>query len=256
MHFNGRLQKDTSNGSKMTPAERFKNDTSIEKTKQKDILKQQTAVDLELKTSQRLVAEGFDFQTATKLIEKKGVAVVERQLKWLDARKPDNRVAMLRKSIEDEWAEPAKFQAKKKIAEARMRDTAKAIAKQAEDNSIAERKQKRHDRKQRLMAEWENAGVSQRGKWIDLAIARESSTTIRKILKKQKPQTSKPHVQVLDEIAIEVGLQQVTETIQTNDPRSVAEQPQQQNFASDSSFEIPNPNAPPKEKMPTELVSF
>lgn len=249
-------KNDTRDGSKKSPAERFKNDTSIEKTNSNNILKQQAAVKLDSETLQHLVAEGFTQQTAASLIEKRGVEVVERQLAWLDARKPENRLAMLRKAIEDDWAEPTKFRAKEKIAQARKRDTMQAIARQAEEGIAAERKKQRSLRKQRLQNEWASADVSQRDRWISAAIASEPSTAIKNILAKQRTSTEQPHVQVLDEIASERGLEPVTVQRRTDDRQAVAEQPpQRQNElsrASETEISLP----PQREKMPTEITSF
>ena len=242
-----RFKNDTNNGSKRSPAERFKNDTSIEKTKLNNTLKQQAA-DLESEVKKRLVVEGFDSRTATKIIEERGVAVVDRQLSWLDARKPENRLAMLRQAIKENWAEPTSFRVKEKIAQARKRDVMLAIAKQAEEGMVAERKQRRHKRKQRLLAEWINTDAAQRAAWIASAFEREPSTTIQKILAKQNSATAKPHFQVLDEIAFDWGLETVCENRQSNDCPSVAEQPQQVDIGSNSDPKMPIPATPQKKK--------
>ncbi len=246
----------TSTTARTPTANHRKNPNSIETTKLKDTLKQQAAVNQDSIIQQRLVAEGFEPAAAVKLIEKRGLDIASRQLDWLDERKPKNRLAMLRKAIEEDWAESTTFQAKKKIAEARKRDAAKAIAKQVEDRFIEERKQQRQDRKQRLMTEWGIASDAERANWIASAVARESSTAIRKILAKLEPQTEKPHVQVLDEIAFERGLEPVTLIRNIDEPTSVAEQPRQSKLAPSSRLQIPIRNSPPKEKMPTELASF
>ena len=226
------------------------------KRQQNNILKQQAAANFDSETLQRLTGEGFDLATAKRLIEKKGVAGVERQLDWLDARKPDNRLAMLRKAIEDDWAEPAKFKAKAKIAQARKRDTMQAIVKQAEEGIVAERKQRRQERKRRLLAEWELAEQAQRAAWIDAAISREPSTAIQKILAKQNSATAEPHFQVLDVIAFARGLPSVTDRQAGHKQPPLVEQPQQPIDASDlSSFRAMNPT-PQEEKMPTEMASF
>ena len=254
--FGGQFKKVTSNSSKSSPAERFKKDTSIEKTKQKDILKQQAAANFELEIKQKLVAEGFDLQTTAQLIEASGITVVESQLKWLDARKPDNRAAMLRKAIVEDWAEPASFQAKAKIAEARKRDSMKAVVKRSEEGIASERKRLRQERKHRLLAVWNTASNAIRESWIESAVARESSAAIRKILAKQNPSNTNPHVQVLDEIAFERGLEPVTQGRLTRLPSPVAEHPSQSEFAHSSASQNQTQATPQTEKMPTELASF
>ncbi len=251
-----RFKNNTNNGSKRSPAERFKNDTSIEKTKLNNTFKQQAAADLESEVKKRLMAEGFDSNTATQFIEERGVAVVDKQLSWLDARMPDNRLAMLRKAIKENWAEPTSFRVKEKVAQDRKRDAMLAIAKQAEEGVVAERKQRRHKRKQRLVAEWINADAALRAAWIASAFEREPSIAIQKILAKQNSATAKPHFQVLDEIAFERGLETISENRQPNDRPSVAEKPLQVNFGSNSDPKIPISSTPQKEKMPTELASF
>ncbi|QEG21000.1 hypothetical protein [Mariniblastus fucicola] len=221
------FKNDTSNGSRMTPAERFKNDTSIEITNSNKILKQQTAA-ADLKTRNQLIEVGFDDATANDLIEKRGVAVAQKQLDWIDARKPENRSAMLRRAIEEDWSEPASFAVKQKLADARKRDAMRDAAKRSEERIINQRKAARASRKSRLLTEWDKATHSERAEWIAAAAKRQTATMLQQIIAKQNPTTEKPHAQVLDEIAFAKSLPAVTEPASLPVEPSAAEQPKTQ----------------------------
>jgi hypothetical protein len=194
------------------------------------------------------------------LVEERGVAVVDRQLDWLDARKPDNRLAMLRTAIEDDWAEPASFAIKQKLATARKRDEARLAARRSEEGITNLQKVKRAERKKRLLAEWKKASLVQRAAWIASAANRQTATTLSKIIAKQKPETGSPKFQVLDEIALALSLPPVSEVGHPSadfqvakSPEATAEQPPASVEA--STFGLPElqRKTPPKEKTPTEI---
>lgn len=203
---NERFKKTTSIGSKSLPDDRFKNPTSIEKTKPKDILKQQTADAKNSLAENKLIEAGFSSKTARAFVEERGVDVVERQLKWIDVRNPKNRLGMLRNAIKEDWDEPEAYRVKQKIAKARTRDARKDELQSIQDAETTKIKQARIRRKKRLMEVWQNAKPSDRARWIELAAKAESAAMLRDIIRRQSPNTHKPHFQVLDELARELSL--------------------------------------------------
>jgi hypothetical protein len=248
-------QQKANNSSKMTPAvsERFKNDTSIEITKPKDISKQQVAVDLDSETKQRLLAAGFDEATSKKLLAERGVAVAENQLDWIDARKPKNRLAMLRKAIEEDWTEPASFAVKQKLAATRQREAIHNAAQLSEEGIV---NQQKADRQKRLLAQWQSATQSQRAAWISLAAKRQTAKSLQQIIARQSPSTEKPHAQVLDQVAVSTDLPALTLEPSAAQPASVAKQPKSQPAPSATDSKSNTAGTPQKEKPPTEMASF
>lgn len=191
----------TNTSSKTPPADRYKNPTSIEKKKTKDISKQQTVVVEFLAAVNRLIETGFGPETANAIVEKRGVDIVERQLMWIDARKPKNRVGLLRKAIEEDWDEPEAFRVNQKIKESRIRATENEVFKHAQEAKLNEQKRIRIERKKRLLKVWENASLDDRVRWIEAAVETEKTTIMRNIIRRTNPMDIKPHFQVLDELA-------------------------------------------------------
>lgn len=206
-----RFKNQTSIGSKTRPAERFKNQTSNKTTNQKDINKQQdNAVEFE-KSVKQLAEEGFSQKAAEFIVRKRGVAIVQRQLNWLDARNPrNNRSGLLRKAIEEDWAEPQVAIQKQKIKQARIHDAQQQAVTLLEEAKISEQKRIRNERKKRLLAEWKTASLADRKRWIELAASVQSAAMLRDIIRRQRPETEKPHVQVLDELAQHFSLPTVS----------------------------------------------
>ncbi len=201
-----RFKKPPSIGSKTPPDDRFKNPTSIKTTNSKDIIKQQNNVAAFDETVSQLVGEGISRRSAEFIVKNRGVAVVQRQLNWLDARKPrNNRAGLLRKAIEEDWAEPEAFQIKQKIAAARIRDAENEKLRRAEETKFKEQKRIRIERKNRLLKVWEAAAIEHRTRWIEAAIKSESTSVMRNIIRRNSPEDLKPHSQVLDELARELS---------------------------------------------------
>lgn len=141
----GRFKKQTSESSESGPEERFKKWTK-EKTQKKNTLKQQApAVAAEDSEALRILTDiGFDEETASKLSESRGLDEIKQQIVWLDERNPrDNKLGMLRKAIEQDWAKPATVeQAEKKRRQAKEA-RAEAKREELEDAEIAKCKQER-----------------------------------------------------------------------------------------------------------------
>ena len=199
-----RFKNPSSTGSKKTAENRFKN-PSTKKTNLKDTCKQQSAV--ETNCLQKLTRAGLDRQTAIRLVQKRGVEVVENQLDWLEARNPtENRVGMLRKAIDENWDKPEAVAQKERLAKLRKRDQQNSAERFEEEAVIAKAKRHRNERKQCLLNEWESASIADRERWIDEAVKRESSKMLAEILRRESAKADKPHVQVLDVIANERNL--------------------------------------------------
>ncbi|MFY9255608.1 MAG: hypothetical protein WAO83_19295 [Fuerstiella sp.] len=207
-----RFKNPTSNGSRTRPEDRFKNQTTKKDIKQNDIYKQQTAVDQ--KALQLLTSAGMDQPTAMVLVQKRGLTVVKNQLEWLDARNPtENRLGMLRKAIDEDWAKPATIVVREKRDEERVRQEERNAQQRTEEAAIAKEKQRRGERKRLLLAEWGTASSEQRRQWIQAAVEHESSAMIRDIIRRDSPSGDNPHVQVLDALAIDRDLPRVVTSV-------------------------------------------
>ena len=198
----------TSIGSETPPTDRFKNQTSKKDTSTNDINKQQQAA--VANAVSLLTNTGLDRATAIKLAEKRGLTIVENQLAWLESRNPtSNRIGMLRKAIDEDWPKPAAIADREKRSQERLKHRRQNQQRQQEDSAITEEKQQRQQRKQRLLAEWGSATTEQRQHWIRIAAEQETSTRIRDIIRRDSPGTTKPHVQILDVIALDRHLPKV-----------------------------------------------
>ncbi len=194
------FKNQTSISSKSRPEDRFKNQTSKEKKISKDKTKQPVAA-LYDEAVELLVNQGFDAKSSQKLSIERGLDVVQRQIKWIDARYPDNRVAMLRKAIQDDWPIPTAM-AERQRKEGRRKNEQKVEERnRAENAEIAETKKHRAERKRRLLQEWESASPEQRERWIQAAVESETSQMIADLIRRQKTTDRKPHVQILEVIA-------------------------------------------------------
>lgn len=131
----------TGSGSKYEPAEQFKNRTD-RKTRVEDTSKQQPAA------FKILCDVGFDERVAKHLSETKPLSDIEKQIAWIDKREPStNRLGMLRRAIEEDWAAPASVLVREKeLARSRKQ-------KECEAREIAEEKQ-REERFRARRAKW------------------------------------------------------------------------------------------------------
>ena len=198
-------KKVTSNGSGKLPGDRFKKVTSIETTKQNDIFKQQAVADFDLTVSS-LVEAGFQIADAKAIVEKRGVKLVRRQLEWIDTRKPENKPAMLRKAIENDWDEPKSLQAKRQRTIKNDRLSKTTVKLQQQDQAATEQKRKRMNRKLQLLKEWGTASYAQRAQWISVAVENQTGERLRNIIRKQSPESETPGFHILDAVANDIGL--------------------------------------------------
>ncbi|MCA9036353.1 MAG: hypothetical protein KDA91_14560 [Planctomycetaceae bacterium] len=205
----------TSIGSESPPEDRFKKPTSKKDNSTNDIHKQQHAAVTQAVSL--LVNSGLDRATAIKLAEKRGLAVVENQLAWLDSRNPTtNRIGMLRKAVDEDWPKPAAVADREKRSQDRLKHRRQNQQRLQEESVNAAEKQKRRQRRQRLLDEWGSSSFAQRQRWIQLAAKRENSARIRDIIRRDSPSTTKPHMQVLDVVALELNLPMVMRSSQTD----------------------------------------
>ena len=199
------FKNQTSIGSESPPEDQFKNQTTKEITHSKDITKQQlAAVDDEV--VKLLVDQGLDIRTAQKLSIERGLDVVQRQVEWIDARSPDNRVGMLRKAIDEDWPMPNSMAERQKIEDRRKKEYQFEEKQKAEEAEIATAKKLRAQRKRRLLKEWELASREERNRWIQVAVESEASRMIADMIRRQKSTDHKPHVQILEVVAKERDL--------------------------------------------------
>jgi hypothetical protein len=112
-----RFKKDTGIGSKRIPEDRFKKDTDIEikqENKTSQIKQQQpdenplaVVVHPQREILETLIQQGFNHAVAKRLANSHPAERVLKQINWLGKRNPNrNRLGMLRRAIEENWAEP------------------------------------------------------------------------------------------------------------------------------------------------------
>lgn len=201
------FKKPTSIGSKFRPEDRFKKPTSKKKTELNDNNKQQNVAAVDDEAVQLLASCGLDIKTAIQLFEKRGVEAIKNQVEWLDARKPtDNRIGMLRKSIEDDWPMPVSLKQRQRTENERAKQAKRDERQRREDAVVTRMKQQRADRKLRLLVEWESASRKKREQWIRSAVKAEASKKIAELIRRQTSDTETPHVHVLQVVAGECNL--------------------------------------------------
>ena len=193
-----RSNKPSSTGSKH-PAEKWSKKPCTKKNNSNENYKQQDAGDLVIES---LISEGFDRATAENLIEKRGVDVLQRQVKWLDARQPrESRIGMLRKAIDEDWPIPASFAQQERRSRQLQREQESEALRISDDAKLAAHKSARARRKRRLVEAWKSASQEERTQWIRDAVKREASKSIAELIRRQDPSVPMPHVQVLEVIA-------------------------------------------------------
>jgi hypothetical protein len=144
----------TSSGSRTRPANQSKNPTK-EKTVSNDTSKQQhagtPAVAVENLEAYRLLRDaGFDERAATSLAQRRTLMEIEQQIAWLEERKPRaNRLGLLRRAIEEDWAAPNVVLVGKQQQAARERERENEAREEAEEKH---RKSQQAERCKRWLA--------------------------------------------------------------------------------------------------------
>lgn len=113
--WSDRYKNPTSIGTKTRPENRSKNPTQ-EKTITNNISKQHLREDVVChdhgdKSYQLLREQGFDRRAAEQLTSVRSTAQIEKQIEWLEQRRPQqNRLGLLRRAIEENWSAPVSSQ--------------------------------------------------------------------------------------------------------------------------------------------------
>lgn len=168
----------TSTSSESQPVDQSKNSTK-KKTPSNDTNKQQqAAVDLS-ESIQLLRSEGFDRKAARHLAMIATLDEIQNQIAWIDLRKPENRLGMLRTAIGERWAEPeASKQHKAMQRSARMKQERQVIQDQ-NDAAIDEELQRDTKRREALLAVWPDRTKQERQRYHRTAIQEASSEFVR-----------------------------------------------------------------------------
>ena len=105
-----RSEKRTGNGQKNEPEDRSEKRTGIEMKQKNETFKQQAEpAAAEAPESWKILkAQGFDAKTARALATRYSSGNIDEQIRWLPLRTPArNALGMLRRSIEENWPDPA-----------------------------------------------------------------------------------------------------------------------------------------------------
>jgi hypothetical protein len=103
-----RLENPTGIGQKTRPEDRLENQTDIEIKQTNKTIKQKRSPE-SAASFEKLKEAGFDDAAASAMADRYSFDRVERQIVWLAARKiSSNRLGMLRKAIQENWAAPAR----------------------------------------------------------------------------------------------------------------------------------------------------
>ena len=146
----------TRNGAGSPPAERFTSSTTRKTTPQRQQQTPDSAAvapleEAESEQAERLVGLGFTPRVARDLVGGHGPEEVRQQIDWLPRRNASrNRLGLLRRAIEEQWAEP-----RASVAAPHARQT-------AEDPDAARRQRELHERKLRPAYLAAVAGLEQR----------------------------------------------------------------------------------------------
>ena len=181
-----RFKNQTSIGSKNQPDDRFKNQTN-RKTEENNTYKQQhKPVVVENKNSyEQLIKVGFDPRVAQSLTEKRTHLEIQQQIDWLEHRKPrDNKLGMLRRSIEQNWSAPETVKHIEKQKAIRSSQQQEHLKQLAEDNRTIQKKRQRNKRKQDLLDRWQNLPHDQRTQYLQTAVDQAVSDFDRRRLRR------------------------------------------------------------------------
>lgn len=196
-----RFKNPTSVGTETRPVERFKNQTS-RKTAKKDTYKQQDAVVDNAEGYELLVKEGIGRNAARTLSASVTFEEIQNQIKWLAFRNPENRPAMLRKAIEEEWCEPDGIVEHKRHEHAREREEQENIERAAREAAIAAQKQKHLERRTRLLACWREQSTQDQQKCRQTAVEQAASDLQRRLIHKSSLDSPTPEILEMMALAI------------------------------------------------------
>lgn len=179
------FKKPTSTSSETRPTHQFKRPTN-RKTNSKDTSKQQHNIVVAVENSeahQLLIDAGFDQKTATTLSRSRGVEEIKQQIAWLPKRNADrNSLGMLRRAIEENWAPPETIALLEKSQKTRDRARHDAAQQAAHHAELAEQIRRRHQEREKQLAQWRSLNLAQKKTYYTAAIDRASSEMQRRRL--------------------------------------------------------------------------
>jgi len=185
----------TGNTAKNLPEKDGKNPTD-RKTSSNTSYKQQDVVVENPEGYELLVREGINKNTAIALSGSATLEEIQNQIKWLEFRNPENRPAMLRKAIEEEWCEPDGIIEHKRHEHAREREQQDNIERAVREAAIADQKQKRLERHTRLLAYWREQSTEDQQKYRQTAVEQAASDLQRRLI--QRSSLGNPTREILD----------------------------------------------------------
>jgi hypothetical protein len=184
--------KRSNNGSKNPPADQFKKTTSrktrlvLSKQQQEMYVVDVAAVE-NAKGFQLLIDEGFDENTANCLAALRSESEIAVQIAWIDLRNPrENRLGMLRKAIEQQWAEPDA--AKKQQAHGAERQRAGEWDREQEAKQDAADRDKQRWQNERivLLQQWHSLPRTEQALHHERTIEQAPSEAARRRLQRHK----------------------------------------------------------------------
>ncbi len=197
----GHGKKTTGNTVKTRPERDGRNPTD-RKTVSKTSYKQQNVVAKNSEGYELLVGEGINQNTAIKLSELATLAEIQNQIKWLEFRNPENRPAMLRKAIEEEWCEPEGVVEHKRQKDARTREKQDNIERAEHEAAIADQKRKRLQRHTRLLALWKQQSTDDQQDFRQAALEQAASDLQRRLIHKSR--LDSPAREILEVMALAI----------------------------------------------------
>lgn len=200
-HTADQFRNQTGNEPETRPEDGFKNPTTS-KDKTKDTHKQQPVAANSL-VLQELTTIGFDQESAQRLADHYPANEIQQQIQWLDRRNPkQNKLGLLRKAIEQSWAEPPESDVTRIKRRERERREAER-QKFADDNN--DERAARSARREALLDLWSKLSNQERELYRRSAIAEEGSPSMRAILE-GKSVDDRPPREFLDACARDRGL--------------------------------------------------
>jgi hypothetical protein len=176
------FKNQTSGSSKTRPKKQFKNQTS-RKIDKKYNYKQQDVVEKYSEGFQLLVEEGITTSSALQLAESVPLVEIKKQIEWLDHRQPENRPAMLRKSIEENWSEPEGVNELHNQQKIKKREDQEAAERIEHEAVMLKQQQERQKRRQKLLALWRKHTKQDQRKYCQMARTSVTSDLQRKLIK-------------------------------------------------------------------------
>lgn len=182
--------------SSRNPAEDQFRKPSSRKTQKKNTPKQQqkegVAAEI-IEVFQLLTNAGFDEQIATRLSALRPHDEIAQQIAWIDFRNPrENRLGMLRRAIEEAWAEPegAKTQQEHRMQRERVGEWERQQA--AKQQAADDEKRQRQKQRAVWLQQWRNLSLAEQSSHHRRAIEQAPSEAARRRLRHHKDLNNPP----------------------------------------------------------------